>query len=310
VGDGDKPLYHELHPSKPFPSKKIQSSSDTPLHLSSRAGLMKLCVALLGKGGDPTVLNERMETCLHCICSQSSHPEVRAAVMEILLQWRGSSEAAEGEEPGQEEKLSLNRVDLDGNTAIHLAALNGLLGCVERLIALGAIISIVNKHNMTCCELADENHHSELALALELALIFQPVDASMAEFVASQRFPYDGHQGRLLLSGQSFSDDSADLEAFIEEALKEVAGVVSEKDQQLSVLEGGGKPSGSEEAVRPNVSAEYMARAEALLSSYAWNVSKLVKEYRADPKQVLSSARLQPFIKQEISSGVYVSVHA
>ena len=305
ASEGDKPLYLDLHPSKPFPSKKDRSSTDTPLHMASRAGLMKLCVALLGKGGDPTVLNERLETCLHCVCSESSQPDVRTAIMEILLQWRGVSENAE---EGVEEKVSLNRVDNDGDTAIHLAALNGLVGCVEKLVALGAIISIVNKNNRTCCELADENSHSSLALALELALVFQPVDVSMAEFVASQRFPFDGHQGRLLLSGQSFVEGIDDLDAFIEEALLEVATALQEKDLRDAGKKHAKKGSKKEISVKSDENfkededqvyvapvEEYSARAEALLGAYAWNVAKLVKDYRENPSQVLSRARLQPF---------------
>ena len=254
---------------------------------------MRLCVALLGKGGDPTVLNDRLETCLHCVCSVATHPDVRTTILEILLQWRGVSE--NGVE-GEEEKVSLNRVDIDGDTAIHLAALNGLVGCVEKLIALGAIISIVNKNNRTCCELADESSHPALALALELALVFQPVDSSMAEFAASQRFPYDGHQGRLLLSGQSFGDDGSDLDAFIEEALGEITSVVTERDLR-DVKEG--KLSAADLQARV-AAADYVARAEALLSAYAWDVAKLVKEYRENPVQVLTAARLQPFLPTDL----------
>jgi len=312
ASEGDKPLYLDLHPSKPFPSKKEKSSTDTPLHMASRAGLMKLCVALLGKGGDPTVLNERLETCLHCVCSESSHPDVRTAIMEVLLQWRGVSENVE---EGTEEKVSLNRVDNDGDTAIHLAALNGLVGCVEKLVALGAIISIVNKNNCTCCELADENSHSSLALALELALVFQPVDVSMAEFVASQRFPFDGQQGRLLLSGQSFVEGNNDLDAFIEEAVLEVATALQEKDRRdagkKNSKKGGkkelatksdGKLAEVEDPIYVAPVEEYSARAEALLGTYAWNVAKLVKDYRENPSQVLSGARLLPFAPHPLTT--------
>ena len=53
---------------------------------------------------------------------------------------------------------------------------SGLTECVERLIAHGAIISIVNKAQKTCCELADGEHHPALAAMLELALVFAPAD--------------------------------------------------------------------------------------------------------------------------------------
>ena len=47
---------------------------------------------------------------------------------------------------------------------------------MERLIAHGAIISIVNKAQKTCCELADGEQHPALAAMLELALVFAPAD--------------------------------------------------------------------------------------------------------------------------------------
>ena len=50
--------------------------------------------------------------------------------------------------------------------------MNGLLGCVTRLVKAGAIISLVNNSQRTCCELADVGGHSDLASMLELALIF------------------------------------------------------------------------------------------------------------------------------------------
>jgi ankyrin repeat protein len=59
--------------------------------------------------------------------------------------------------------VSVNHVDIDGNSAIHYAAYNGLLKCVRKLISLGAIISIVNKLQMTCCEMADEGEYKDLA---------------------------------------------------------------------------------------------------------------------------------------------------
>lgn len=57
---------------------------------------------------------------------------------------------------GQAERLSVNHVDDDGNIALHYAAANELTACVERLVQLGSILSLVNKSQMTCCEMADE----------------------------------------------------------------------------------------------------------------------------------------------------------
>jgi ankyrin repeat protein len=64
------------------------------------------------------------------------------------------------------EMVSINRVDCEGNSAIHYAATNGLAECVERLVALGAIISLVNKAQKTCCDVADIGGFRELAHVL------------------------------------------------------------------------------------------------------------------------------------------------
>ena len=123
--------------------------------------------------GDPSILNVREETSLHAVCSASTSPEIRAKIMTSLINW----------DKNNHDKVSINQartafrvgfgvflthklaqVDIEGNTAIHYAAKNGLLLCVEKLVALGAIISIVNKNNTTCCEMVP--HLSYLPLSL------------------------------------------------------------------------------------------------------------------------------------------------
>jgi ankyrin repeat protein len=291
ASETDKALWHELPPSKRFPSKKHQKqSSETPLHMAASRGLLRLFVTLMGKGGDPTVLNDRLETCLHSVCSSNMNSEARGAIMEILVQWRGTVERG-----NDGETVSLNKVDVDGNTPIHLAAQNGLLECVEKLIALGAIISIVNKSNRTCCELADESQHTALALALELALVFQPVDSEMQEFVSHQNFPYDGVPGRMLLSGESFEDDQA-LENFIDEAITRVSEALWATNRNAGDSAAvDGKESADSVTDGVHAAARLRPRAEVLLTSYAWNAMKLIQEYNANPAQMLASARLQPF---------------
>ena len=69
--------------------------------------------------------------------------ELRAKLLLMFINWRNTSGIVEGN--SSEEKVSINHVDFDGNTAIHLAAANNLLQCVSILISNGAIISIVNR---------------------------------------------------------------------------------------------------------------------------------------------------------------------
>ena len=97
--------------------------------------------------------------------------------MEMLLEWRGeqpSSQTTIGKSSGDEEvstsppvevlsepeMVSINHADLDGNGAVHYAAASGLVDCVDRLVSQGAIISLVNKAQKTCCELADAEQHT------------------------------------------------------------------------------------------------------------------------------------------------------
>jgi ankyrin repeat protein len=144
--------------------------------------LGKLVKIFLEHGGNPNTANGREETSLHSICHNPDNPHLRLVVMNDLLKWR----SLEGEDGCQPESVSINHVDGDGNAAVHYASSNGLLECVERLISLGAIISIVNKAQKTCCELADAEEHRQLASMLELALVFQPADQSMEAFDESE----------------------------------------------------------------------------------------------------------------------------
>lgn len=187
-----------VHPSKPFPSKKNQSG-DTPLHLAAKFALMKLIMLLLENGGIPSTLNARMETSLHSVCSMSNAADVRRRILDMIITYNGN------DMHGRFEIVSVNQVDIDGNAAIHHAAANGLLSCVEKLVANNAIISIVNKSNFTCCEMADNNNYKELAHMLELALLFQKEDAGVEEFNRQQEFPYDKQTGKLLLLSSCLS---------------------------------------------------------------------------------------------------------
>jgi hypothetical protein len=306
--EGEKSLCDELHPSKPFPTKK-QSSSETPLHLTAKFGLLKLLVILLNRGGDPTAMNDKMETCLHSVCSGGGGPEVRATIMEVLLAWQGSQEKGH-----VEDKVSLNRANADGNTAIHLAATHGLLNCVEKLVGMGAIISIVNRENLTCAELAAEKEHIQLALMLELALVFQPVDEQLASLVT---FPYDGTPGLLLLNSSSLG--SGGVDAFIEECVDMVVAVLAaglRAQEKAPVGVGAGEEMQGKQAAEPSAVVEtiagvtgagadaktgddpfsdmYRARAEALLGAYSWNVAELIGALREEPTKALRKARLEP----------------
>lgn len=281
-------LVEELHPSRPFPSRK-SVVDDTPLHLAARHAMQQLFLSLLSNSGDPCALNGSNETCLHSVCSVGSKPELRLRILDIALAWRGDIQQG-----FVEERVSPNRVDSNGNTAIHLAATNGLLACVQRLIACGAIISIVNKGNSTCCELAAEMNHVELATMLELALVFQSVDESMAAYHNTQRFAFDGIDGKLFLECVSLSDESFDQ--FVDEALDCVGPMIS-------VTESISSSSSSS-------SSDYSrARAEVLLNHFSWDLSLLVDAYQRNPLEVLKATRLLPPSSDAADRGIIISTH-
>lgn len=181
--------------------------------------------------------------------------------MDIFLNWRG-------EVDDDQEKVSINRVDIDGNTAIHYAAANGLDSCVEKLIEAGAIISIVNKTQQTCCEMADDGNHRTLASMLELALVFQPVDEAMAVFDEENRYSHENRPAILCLDSKSML--MSELASFLDSTLRSF--------QTATVLSNG-----------LNLSS---TQSEALLESFCWDVSRLCNELRINPSQVFIGAKI------------------
>jgi ankyrin repeat/IBR domain-containing protein 1 len=178
-----KGLEHELSPSSPFVSKSKTKDEETPLHLACECALLRLVEIFLEKGGNPNKLNGLEKTCLHSTCQRGDHAQNRQAIMQQLLAWRASNAPSDPisnpypipNSNSDGEVVSVNRVDSDGNSAIHYAAASGLLACVEMLIGAGAIISIVNKAQKTCCDCADGNGYKELADMLVCMYILTPV---------------------------------------------------------------------------------------------------------------------------------------
>ena len=244
----------------PFPTKKFQL--ETPLHLAAEAALGKLIKVFLEHGGNPNSANGREETCLHSICQHPDNAALRLEVMNNLLLWR-SSEAEDGEEP---ECVSINHVDIDGNAAVHYASSNGLTECVEKLISLGAIISIVNKAQRTCCELADTEGYPELAGALELALVFQPIDSSMEAFDQTEFLYYQNQSRHALLALDCESMKQEEVSVVINEMLAEFC----------------------------SFSGESLNRAESLLESCSWDLMKLKREFQKSSSDVYKLAQIEP----------------
>lgn len=172
-------LENDLQVSLPFPIKAYEDQ--TPMHLAALKAMEMLITVFLQRNGNPNALNGNAENCLHSLCQEPDQDSKRRRIMNILLQWRGLNEY------GREECLTVNRVDNDGNSPLHYASKNGLIECILLLTAHNAIISIVNKDQMTCCEIAAANEHHQLADMLEIALIFPPPDQDVIIYDDDER---------------------------------------------------------------------------------------------------------------------------
>lgn len=172
-------LENDLPVSLPFPLKAYEDQ--TPMHLAALKAMEMLITIFLQRNGNPNALNANAENCLHSLCQEPDQDSKRRRIMNILLQWRGLNEY------GGEEYVSVNRVDNDGNSPLHYASKNGLIECILLLTTHNAIISIVNKDQMTCCEIAAANEHHQLADMLEIALIFPPPDQDVILYDDDER---------------------------------------------------------------------------------------------------------------------------
>ena len=262
-----KALKSTLHPSKPFPSKK-DPNGETPLHLSSKYALATLFGMFLEFGGRPDITNPRQETCLHTVCTQTDSAAKRAEIVEQILKWRSINPST-----NKSVAVSADSQDIDGNTPMHLAASNGLLACIERMLVHQVSAWLLNNHNMTSAELADVSGRAAVGSMIELAWLFRPsagpggsnarYDRALITFRARMR-EYGGDDlGMVMMDSDSLTVASlmrfvARLIAFISEKLNESA-----------------------------------ARAEVLLMHYNWDGRNLIKEYNEDPGRVTSLVNIQ-----------------
>lgn len=257
-GANGKCLSDELHPSARIASKN--HNDQTPLHLACVAAMINLIKLFLQHGGNPNCPNDADQTSLQCLFLREDNDEMRCMVMELFLQW--SLVDIDGEST-----VSINHVDVEGNAAIHYAARSGLLNCVSRLLAEGSIISLVNKDQMTCCEVADQAGYSKLADMLEAALVFQPVDELSSEYIQ-------------------------ELDQQLAAAQRSLPREIVLDSQSMTVHEL------SNWIIRAktlfcSVSGVDTGRALGILVSYEWNLSRAIKEYVEDPESALKFCQFE-----------------
>ncbi|XP_050544960.1 ankyrin repeat and IBR domain-containing protein 1-like isoform X2 [Daktulosphaira vitifoliae] len=164
----------ELKTLDPNLSYGENHNNNTLLHYAAKHGMKHLLRAFLNEhNGNPNKINNINETALHAVCSlspQSSYSahDRRAACVTLLLNWQGNKLS-----DGRREKIKLCAQDIDGNTALHLAAASGLQYCVDLILANGgAPIFKTNNLKLTACDLAVKNGHETLARKLESRMVF------------------------------------------------------------------------------------------------------------------------------------------
>ncbi|XP_037076812.1 ankyrin repeat and IBR domain-containing protein 1-like [Pollicipes pollicipes] len=156
---------------------------NTPLHYAAAHNMKHLLRTFLNDlGGNPNKRNGSNETSLHSACRSGHHrslsaQERRAACVLMLLQWRGP----QPDDGDQQEKLDVDALDKDGNTALHLAASCGLKKCVEMLVAHGACLFLENAAGQTSLDLTVANAHHVIALFLESKMVFADPSDSINE---------------------------------------------------------------------------------------------------------------------------------
>ena len=129
----------------------------------------------------------------------------------------------------------------------------------------GAIISIVNKDQMTCCEMAAAHEHKMLADVIEVALVFQPTDDTMAAIDAEQRFSHENQSSLLVLDSRTHTIEELSNWSYL---------LVIELSKLLE---------------------ERPSRIETLLDYCGWDEQKLISEWEGGGREsLLKSCALQP----------------
>jgi ankyrin repeat protein len=124
---------------------------NTALHLAAEEGHLEILKLLLASGADPTIKDFDQNSPLH---SGANHGN--PTILALLL--------ARIEDLGVDSKAYINRVNAEGNTALHLAAQYGNLEAIELLLQRGAEIDSLNSYGYTPLGLAIQCSCSQVNL--------------------------------------------------------------------------------------------------------------------------------------------------
>eukprot|EP01031_Cornospumella_fuschlensis_P032405 gene32405-39187_t len=248
----------KIYPSKPFPTKKEGSSSDTPMHLAARHVMMKLFKMFIEYGGNPGALNSRYENCAHAVCMLTSFPSKRGEIIDTIFDWRGTKA------DNSVDLVFIDQLDLDKNTALHYAAYTGLLPCIQKLILRGASLDLLNVHDLSCPDMSDKGGHIEIGTMLELAWLFQTDNAHQEAVHSFTKHARNNLAGAVLVDSSSVP----------------LTGFIDFMNQAIQA---------ASESLK-----ETPSRSETLLNNYGWDIKALKKDYTVQNEKVLISANLRP----------------
>jgi len=130
------------------------SQTMTPMHLAARTGSTRCVQFLLATEADVQVLTAKHQSCLHLACL-GGHAEVTQLLLQV--------------HPG-----SVDLVDLDGNTSLHICAKVGNLDCATLLLKAEANTLVKNNEKKTAFDIAkikgadlNNTHNAELEQVLK-----------------------------------------------------------------------------------------------------------------------------------------------
>jgi len=219
--------------------------------------MVNLFKTFLECGGNPFADNYRRENCLHLACSvdgenlQQSDDTKRAELIEAIFSRGG----------GKDSNVDIDRANMDGNSAMHLAAFYGFHRCIEKLFERGSKLTILNRSNMSCAEYADVGN-KVFGDALEVALLFQSTNRKAYDQLASAMTRDETCRTTIMLD--SYSIDQAGLLEYVDWSILSTSDAI-----QLPP-----------------------ANTEVLLKFYNWNIDQLTKDCSERKEQVLSDARI------------------
>ena len=270
--------------------------------LAAKCGMSKLFGYFLVNGGDPLVLNDLNETCVHAVSSlpefnthsysddqepaankipnhgaplrvvtfnddtKSNISRQKGEIVERIVQWIKTEKEYT---PHEDLSHFLSLQNKDGNTGLHFASQNGLLPCIEKLVTNGAILSIFNRAHKCCVDLAEGAGWNDVATMLEVALLFSTITAysSTPEYTRSHR---NNHSAIAKLKGKLFVDHYS-------VSLKGLTDFIAQSI-----------------AFASKILCESYIRSEVLLWKYSWNFRKLIEESKENIEAVYIAANLQP----------------